>query len=73
MREKRLDVIALYLSLFFSALAVFVAALAHFVGLDFLAGALMPLLIMAVLSWVLYVLVRSLEQGTDFGPIVSGR
>ena len=72
MREKRLDVIALYLSLVLSALAVFVAALAHFVGLDFLAGALMPLLIMAALSWVLYVLVRSLEQGTDFGPIVSG-
>ena len=72
LQEKRLHIFALYLALFFSALVALVGGLAHFVRLDFLAGALTPLLVMAALAWGLYMLARSQGKGPDAGLLVSG-
>ena len=71
-QEKRLYIFALYLALFFSALLVSVAGLVYFVGLGFLAGALTPLSVVAALAWGLYALARSLQKGSDTGPLISG-
>jgi len=71
-RENRLITIALYMALFFSGLAALVAGLAQVADLEFLSGALMPLLALAALAWGIYVLARNLGGNQDTGVLISG-
>ena len=63
---------ALYLALLFSALVGAVIGLSQFAGMDYLAGALVPLSLVAVLAWALYAVLRHLAQRDDENPLVSG-
>ncbi len=72
MPQINIHTFALCLALLFSVLVVIIIGLSQFARMYYLAGALVPLAIVAGLAWVLYAVLRHLAQRDEESLLVSG-